>query len=150
MRNGWLVRRESPVGVLHGDADRLFDEVFGAFVPEFRQRSKAWAPSLDVSENEDAITVRAEIPGVNPDDFEISIAEDVLTISGEKKEESEEQKGNVYRSERRFGSFSRSVLLSENVDREKVSAEYENGVLTVRLAKSEKAQPKKILVELKK
>ena len=96
------------------------------------------------------LRVRAEVPGVEPKDFDISVSGDVLSISGEKKEESEERRGNVYRSERRFGSFRRHVRLPEAVDTDKIEAEYDKGILTIRLAKSEKVVGRRIPVSLKK
>jgi HSP20 family protein len=110
----------------------------------------AWAPLLDVSETDDEIQVSAEIPGIDPKEFDISVTGNVLTISGEKKEESEERKGNVFRSERRFGSFRRSITLPDSVDTEKVSADYDRGVLTVHLPKTEKAAAKRIPVSVSK
>jgi HSP20 family protein len=86
---------------------------------------------------------------VSAEDFDISVMDDVLSISGEKKEESEETGDNFHRKERRFGSFRRSIALPAGVDTEKISAEYNRGVLTVRLAKVEKAVPKKIEVSEK-
>jgi HSP20 family protein len=105
---------------------------------------------LDVSDSADQIVVRAEVPGVDPKDFDISVSGDVLAICGEKREQSEERRGNVYRSERRFGSFRRSVRLPESVDADKIEAEYDKGVLTIRLSKSEKAVGRRIHVSLKK
>jgi HSP20 family protein len=151
MKNGWLVRAREPVGMLRGELDRVLDEVFGEFLPELRARPASWAPTLDVSDGEEEIMVRAEISGMDPEDFDISVSDGVLSISGEKtEEESQEQKENFYRKERRFGNFCRSILLPDSVDAEKISAEYDKGVLTIRLAKKEKAVPKKIRVMQKK
>ncbi len=150
MKNGMLVRRVHPGSFVRSELDRVFDDVFGGFVPGLSASGSGWGPSLDVSESDTAITVKAEIPGVNVDDFDISVVDDVLSISGEKKEESEESGDDFYRRERRFGSFRRSIALPDAVDAEKISAEYDRGVLTVRLAKVEKAVPKKIQVKDKK
>lgn len=150
MKNGLLVRRVHPAGVVRSELDRVFDDVFGGLVPGLRTSGAGWVPSLDVRESDDEITVQAEIPGVTAEDFDISVIDDVLSISGEKKEESEEKGDNFYRKERRFGSFRRSIALPAAVDTEKISAEYDRGVLMVRLAKIEKAVPKKIQVKEKK
>jgi HSP20 family protein len=148
---------ESAITRFHSEVDRLFERFFGEsfwgssrFFPEWRPWALSWTPSLDVSESEDAITVRAEVPGVDPKDIDISVSGDVLIISGEKKEEREERRENYYRAERSFGSFRRSIPLPASVDRDKISAEYEKGVLTVRLAKSEQAVAKRIPINLKK
>jgi len=150
MKNGLLVRRMHPAGFVRSELDRVFDDVLGGFVPALRTSGAGWLPSLDVSESEDGIAVQAEIPGVDAEDFDISVIDDVLSISGEKKDESEEKGDNFYSKERRFGSFRRSIALPAAVDTEKISAEYDQGVLTVRLAKVEKVLPKKIQVTEKK
>jgi HSP20 family protein len=141
----------------HSEIDRLFERFFeqpawggSRLAPEAWSRSGVWSPSLDVSETSDEIVVRAEAPGVDPKDFDISVSGDVLAICGEKREQSEEHRGNLYRSERRFGSFRRSVRLPESVDADKIEAEYDKGVLTIRLSKSEKAVGRRIPVSLKK
>ena len=144
MKNGLLVRRVHPGGVVRSELDRVFDDVFGGLVPGLRTSGAGWVPSLDVRESDDEITVQAEIPGVSAEDFDISVIDDVLSISGEEKGD------NFYRKERRFGSFRRSIVLPAAVDTEKISAEYDRGVLMVRLAKIEKAVPKKIQVKEKK
>jgi HSP20 family protein len=149
MKNGMLVRRVRPAAYVRGELDRVFDDVFGGFVPGLRTSGAGWLPSLDVSESEDEITVQAEIPGVNPEAFDISVIDDVLSISGEKADENEEQGENFHRKERRFGSFRRSIALPDTVDTENITAEYDRGVLTIRLAKIEKVLPKKIRVNEK-
>jgi HSP20 family protein len=137
---------------LHDEVDQLFgrffDDPFGGTFGLTREAG--WAPLLDVSETDDEIQVSAEIPGIDPKEFDISVTGNVLTISGEKREESEERKGNVYRAERRFGSFRRSITLPDSVDTEKVSADYDRGVLTVHLPKTEKAAAKRIPVSVSK
>lgn len=119
------------------DLERLFDRFLG--LPESSQAALAstvFTPSLDVHETEKDFQIRLEIPGMDEKEIDISVSRDVLTISGEKKEEKEENVKGVYRVERRFGSFSRSVRLPENcVDTEKAEAAYKNGVLTVKLPK---------------
>lgn len=148
---------ESAITRFHSEVDRLFERFFGEpfwggfrLLPGWRPWAAGWTPSLDVSETEEAVTVRAEVPGVDPKDIDISVSGDVLVISGEKREEREERHENYYRAERSFGSFRRSVPLPASVDRDKISAEYDKGVLTIRLAKSEKAVAKRIPVSVKK
>ncbi|MGD8868091.1 MAG: Hsp20/alpha crystallin family protein [Gemmatimonadales bacterium] len=147
----------SALARFHSEIDHLFERFFedplwsgSRLSPELQGWTGAWLPSLDVSEAADEYVVRAEVPGVDPKDFEISVSGGVLSISGEKKEESEERRGSVYRSERRFGSFRRSVRLPDAVDADKIEAEYDKGILTIRLAKSEKAVGRRIPVSLKK
>ncbi|MGD8698482.1 MAG: Hsp20/alpha crystallin family protein [Gemmatimonadales bacterium] len=147
----------SALARFHSEIDDMFQRFFddplwggSRLIPESRVWAGSWSPSLDVSEGADEFVIRAEVPGVDPSDFEVSVTGDVLSISGEKKEESEERRGNVYRSERRFGSFRRNVRLPEGVNADKVEAEYDKGVVTIRLAKGEKAVGRRIPVSLKK
>ena len=147
----------SALARFHSEIDHLFERFFdeplwggSRLIPESQSWAGAWSPSLDLSEGSDEFVVRAEVPGVDPKDFEISVSGDVLSISGEKREESRERRGNVYRSERRFGCFRRDVRLPEAVNADKIEAEYDKGILTIRLAKSEKAVGRRIPVSLKK
>ena len=142
-----------PLTRFRSEMDRLFDRFWGeplagtAGFPADRWQAFGWSPSLDVTEHDNEVAVRAEMPGVDPEDLDLSISGDVLTLSGEKKESSEERDGNFFRAERRFGSFRRSIQLPASVDPDKVEAEYENGVLTVRMEKAETAKPKRIPVK---
>jgi HSP20 family protein len=108
-----------------------------------------WSPAMDVAENDKELTVRAELPGVDPKELDISVAGNQLVISGEKKESSETQEKDFYHSETRYGSFRRTIALPEGVDTENVDAQYANGVLTLRLNKIAPAAAKKIEVKVK-
>jgi len=139
----------APLHQLRTEMDRLFDRFFGGslgFLGEPFGRTQAWMPSLDVSETDADITVRAEVPGVDAKDIDIQVSGQVLTISGEKKESTESKGENYYHAERSFGSFRRSVQLPTSVDAEKVLAEYKNGVLLIRMKKEKGAVPKRISV----
>lgn len=113
--------------------------------PGFRA---GWSPSLDVYEDEDKVTVQVELAGLKKEDFAISLQDDTLTISGERKSGSKNGEGESFRSERVFGAFSRTVALPAPVQGDKVSASYRDGVLTVVLPKAEEAKPRKIEVGL--
>ncbi|HEC21863.1 MAG TPA: Hsp20/alpha crystallin family protein [Chloroflexi bacterium] len=106
--------------------------------------------AMDMYETDDALVVKAVLPGVNPDDIEINVTGDVLTIRGEIKEEEETEKRNYHYRERRFGSFSRSVALPVPVEADKAEAEFEHGILTLTLPKVEEVKPKVITVKAKK
>jgi HSP20 family protein len=110
--------------------------------------STGWAPALDVHEDVEKVTVQVELAGMKKEDFDISLQDDVLTISGERKAESEKREGESFRSERVFGSFSRTVTLPAPVQTDAVKAAYQDGILTVTLPKAEEAKPRKIQVEL--
>jgi HSP20 family protein len=107
-----------------------------------------WSPALDVFEDESKITVKLEVAGVKKEDFDISLEGDLLTISGERKAESETREGESLRSERTFGPFSRSITLAAPVKADEINAVYEEGTLTLTLPKTEEAKPKKIHVSL--
>jgi HSP20 family protein len=139
----------SPISSFRNEMDRLFDRFFGGAWDLAREGAFPWAdwmPSIDVSETDTEVVVRAEVAGVAPKGIDVSLSGQVLTIAGEKKESTETQSENCYRSERRFGSFRRSLQLPASVDTEKVSAEHKNGVLTIRFKKLQSAQPKRIQV----
>jgi len=104
-------------------------------------------PSLDLSETDGAIEVKLDLPGVKPEEIDIEVRGDMLYVRGEHKEEKEEKGKTFHRVERRSGTFSRSVTLPCAVDQEKVSAECRDGVLTVKLPKSEESRTKKIKVK---
>lgn len=107
------------------------------------------ALAVDMYETDDDVVVKTALPGIDPDDVEISVTGDSLTIKGETKAEEEVEKGNYVCRERRFGAYSRSLTLPVSVKAEKAEAEYENGVLTLRLPKVEEAKPKAIQVKVK-
>lgn len=107
-----------------------------------------WTPPLDVYQDKDNVFVKTELPGLKKEEIEISLHEGVLSIGGERKREEESQKGEVFRSERFFGRFQRSVTLPATVDSTKVTAAYKDGVLTVTLPKAEEAKPKQIQVNV--
>jgi HSP20 family protein len=104
------------------------------------------APSADVMETENEIRVLVELPGMSPDDVELNLENNVLTISGEKREErrEEDRENRWHLSERRYGRFSRSFVLPRDVEQERIAAQFENGVLSVSIPKSDKAKPRRI------
>jgi HSP20 family protein len=140
------------LSTLRSDMDRLFDafvrEPFGALDWSFGS-SGAWSPAVDLAESDTEYTVRAELPGLDPDDLNVSVTENQLTLSGEKRETSEKKEEGYYHSESRYGSFCRSIPLPGAIDSSQVDAEYKNGVLTVHLAKSPENTPKHIDVKVK-
>jgi HSP20 family protein len=107
-----------------------------------------WSPALDVFDDKDSLVVKVELPGLKKEEINLSLHEGVLTISGERKRETEKKEGQTFRSERYFGKFQRSVTLPTAVDGNKVSAAYKDGILTVELPKAEEAKPKQIAVSV--
>jgi HSP20 family protein len=133
-----------------GELDRLFDSFFHGATPWDERPWGAlstWGPPLDVEETDKEVLVRAEIPGVTADDLQLSINSNALVISGEKKETVKRPEGGYVYQERRYGSFRREVPLPSAVNPDDVKAEYKDGVLHVRLKKSQEALPKRIPIK---
>lgn len=107
-----------------------------------------WSPLVDITEDEKEYVIKAELPEVKKEDIKLNVQDDVLTITGERKYEKEEKGKKYHRVERSYGSFLRSFTLPENADGTKVSAEYKDGLLMVRLPKSEQSKPKSIEVKV--
>jgi len=126
--------------------DRLFDESYRS-MEGWQPDGGAYPLALDISEDENEYTVKASIPGIDPDDLDISVTDNALTISGEIKSEEEKEGEQYHLRERRYGRFSRSVNLPAMVDSDKADANFENGVLTLHLPKSEETKPKRISVK---
>jgi len=128
------------------ETDRLWDSFFerGPGAGETGQ----WYPSLDVTETKNDVVVKAEVPGMDPKDIDISLSNGVLTIKGEKKQEREEGEGDYHLAERIFGAFTRAIQLPAEVQSDKIEATYKNGVLKVILPKSEEAKKKEIKIKV--
>ena len=128
--------------------NRLFRESYG---PEGREESlttTTFAPAVDVYEDEHNVTLKIEVPGIDEKDIDVRIENNVLTVHGERKFEKEEKEENFRRVERQYGSFTRTFTLPNTVDSEKVSANYEKGILKVTLPKKAEAKPKQIKVNV--
>jgi HSP20 family protein len=134
------------LGSLRREMDRLWDSFFGER-PLARAWEREWAPSLDVSETKDNFVVKAEVPGIDAKDIDISLTGDVLTIKGEKKQEKEEKEEDYHLVERSYGAFSRSIRLPAEVESTKIKASYKNGILRVTLPKSEKVKAKEVRIK---
>jgi HSP20 family protein len=107
----------------------------------------AWSPQVDIFENQDQIVLEAELAGMKPENVEISIENNVLTLHGERKFEKKDEGDNFHRVERSYGSFTRSFTLPPTVQSENANAEFENGVLRLTLAKREEAKPRRIEIK---
>lgn len=130
---------------LQDEMNRLFESSFGDRASNL---FGGWAPPIDVHQDNDNLTVVVELPGMKKEEIEISLHEGSLTISGERKNETQQKEGDQFRSERFFGRFQRTVHLPSAVDAAKVGAAYKDGVLTVTLPKAEEAKPKQIPVSV--
>ncbi len=134
---------------IRDEVNRLFDNFFTG-LPERRRGllEGEWAPSVDVAETDNEVVVTAELPGVEQDNVDITITDDVLTLKGEKKEEKEVKEKNYHRIERSYGSFQRSISLPAGVQADKAKATYKDGVLHITVPKAEEAKPKQIKINV--
>jgi HSP20 family protein len=145
----------SELGRWEREMERVFDDFIGRRVrPVWGDR---WwpgesiglsTPAVDLYEEKDEIVVKTELPGIAKDDIQVNVSDHLLTIKGEKKKEEETKEKNFYRSERSYGSFSRSVELPADVHGEKARASFKNGVLEIRLPKTEEAKKKEVKVKV--
>ncbi len=136
------------IATLRDEVERVFDTFFGRR-GLLAERDLAFVPAIDVEETDNEFIVKAELPGMEKKDIKISLTEDTLTISGERKREKEEKNKTYHRIEMAYGKFSRTIEFPCEVDPQKAKAVYKNGVLTVRIPKSEKSKPREIEIEVK-
>ena len=145
-----LVRYEpwNLLNQLHGDLDRLFSGRTGELSEETSNIATSdWAPAVDIKEDNDQYLIHADIPGVDPKEIEVSLENGVLTIKGERKSETREEREGYKRVERVRGTFFRRFSLPDTADSEKVSARSKDGVLEISIPKQEKASPRRISVK---
>jgi HSP20 family protein len=140
-----LRRHRAPVARPKRD---LFDWFLEDFeLPSFGTADGGWLPAFDVSETADEVIVKAELPGMDVKDIDLTLTDGLLTIKGERKMEKEDKRENYHRIERQFGSFSRTFNLGASVKADSIDAGYKDGILTVTLPKAEESKPKKIEVK---
>jgi len=143
----------SDIARLHEQVNRIFDERWNGW-DRWLARANGptpladFSPPVDVYEDAEGITLTAEIPGVAPEDVEVKVEDDTLTISGKRSLEREDKRDNYHRIERRYGTFLRSFTLPPSVDAERIRAENRHGVLSVFLPRKEEARPRKITVKV--
>jgi HSP20 family protein len=135
------------LNTLQDRVNRLFHESFSGGRDESLATS-SFAPAVDVYEDEHNVTLKIEVPGIDEKDIDVRVENNTLTVHGERKFEKEEKEENYRRVERQYGSFSRTFTLPNTVDTESVSADYEKGVLKIKLAKKAEAKPKQIKVNV--
>jgi len=150
----WRRKQDEPTAVgrqleFRREYEDLVNRFFGPD-PWFSSRlfGQGFSPAVDVKESETEFVIKAEIPGIAQEDLNVSLTGDVLTISGEKKEEKEEKGENLYRVERSFGSFSRSLKMPIEIQEDKIEANYKDGILTLKLPKAESTKKKSIDIKV--
>jgi HSP20 family protein len=134
--------------VLQDRMNRLFQDFTPRGTGEEEMTTGAFVPPVDIYEDEHSISLKAELPGVDPKDVDVRVENNTLTIKGERKFEKEEKEENFHRIERRYGSFVRNFTLPSTVDTDNVKADFENGVLKIQLQKRAEAKPKQIKVNI--
>ncbi|MFO8240258.1 MAG: Hsp20/alpha crystallin family protein [Dissulfuribacterales bacterium] len=139
----WRPLRE--LSNLRREMDDLWGNLTGE--KEFLPMKGEWMPAVDVSETKDSLIVKAEIPGMESKDIDVSLCGDLLTIKGEKKQKTEEKKENYHRIETHYGAFSRTIRVPVSVNSEKIKASYDNGVLKITLPKKEEVKAKQIEIK---
>jgi len=132
---------------LREEIDRLFESPMAEMTQSSHQFLSGWMPAIDLSEDKDHLYLKAELPGMKREDIEVSVHEGVLTLSGERKQDSRFAQAEVYRSERFLGRFQRTVTLPTLIDAEKVRATYKDGLLYITLPKAEESKPKHIEIK---
>ena len=132
---------------LRSEMNRLIDSFRGNEHHEQEIRS-SWVPATEVTETEEEILVTAELPGLRQEDVKVTVANNVLTIQGEKKSETEHKEGDVFRTERVYGAFSRSFTLPAGVASDKIEAKVKDGLLTLQIPKLDEVKPKQIEVKV--
>lgn len=147
------VRKDSdhPFAHFRKEFDDLFDNFFRSFdLQPFESTTGAFSPRIDVVDSEQEISIKAELPGMDEKDIDVSISRGVLTLRGEKKQEKEDKGRDYYRMERSYGSFSRSIQLPAEVDETKIKASFKKGVLDIAMPKTQKLaeETKKIKVKV--
>lgn len=138
------LNQRSPFYHLRDQLNRLFDASASRAPESFGD----WSPALDAFEDKDKYVVSLELPGLKKEDISVTVQDGVLTVSGERKREQETTSGNVHRTERYYGKFTRSVSLPPTAKADQVAASYKDGVLHVELPKAEEAKPKSIEVKV--
>jgi HSP20 family protein len=128
--------------------NRMLDEAFSnlPFQEQGNVITSTWFAPTDVSEDQNSLQISMELPGVSPEDVRLSLENNILTIRGEKRQQSEENNERIHRFERTYGVFERTFALPNTVDADKIEARFENGVLLVRIPKAERARPREIRV----
>jgi HSP20 family protein len=144
----FLARRD--FSTLQDRMNRIFRESFSPEGSDEALTTSNFAPPVDVYEDEHNITLNIEVPGIDEKDINVSVENNTLTVRGERRFEKDEKEENYHRVERMYGSFARSFTLPNTLDPEQVSADYEKGVLKIRLAKKVEAKPKLIKVNVEK
>ncbi len=147
----WMIRRDPvrDLKAVHHEFNRIFGEELPRLLNNEEGLRGGWSPGVDIYEDQESIVLEADLPGIKPGDFKLSIENYRLTLSGERKFEKEEKLENYHRVERNYGSFTRTFTLPSTVKMDEVKAEFKDGVLRVTLPKREEVKAREIQVAVK-
>ena len=145
---GLILWKNQEINRLRRDMDRLFDRLWDDFGMPLSTRVEREMPSIDLSETEDTLIIRAEVPGVNPEDIDISITDNILAIKGEMRQGDNEERGDYHRRERRYGFFSRTLRLPCKILADDVQAIYKKGVLSIVMPKCKEVSTPQIRIKI--
>jgi HSP20 family protein len=145
-----LIRWEpvAELNTIQTEMNRLFNTFFDQSAPGARGAGRRWIPAMDLIETADQYVLRADLPGMSEEDVNVQLQDSVLTVSGERKAESEQQQEGYYRLERAFGAFSRSLTLPEGVNPDGVKAHFDRGVLEITIPKPEQKKPRQVRISV--
>jgi HSP20 family protein len=145
-----LIRWEpvAELNTIQTEMNRLFNTFFDQPAPGGRGAGRRWIPAMDLIETGDQYVLRADLPGMSEEDVNVQLQDSVLTVSGERKAESEQQQEGYYRLERAFGAFSRSLTLPEGVNPDGVKAHFDRGVLEITIPKPEQKKPRQVRISV--
>ena len=144
------IKQWQPRGLMRSpfrDLAREMEDTFGRFFPAWSSEERGWMPAIDMVDQNDEIVVKADLPGLDEKDIEVTVQDGTLTIRGERKAEKEEKKEDYYYAERSYGAFMRSLPLPRGVDADKVKATFKKGVLEVHLPKAKEAKGKTVEIK---
>ena len=144
-----IIWKKQEINKFRREMDRLVDSLWDEFPTPVYQRANRDIPSIDLTETKDNLIVTVEVPGINPEDLDISMTENVLTIKGEMKEETAEEGENFHQAERRYGSFFRTLELPCRITTEEVQAEYRKGILTIVMPKCKQDRSREVKVKIR-
>lgn len=144
-----IIWKKQEINKFKREMDRLVDRLWDEFPTPFYRRATRDIPSIDLTETRDNLIVTVEVPGINPEDLDISMTENVLTIKGEMKEDTADEGGDSHWAERRYGSFSRTLELPCRIKTEEVEAEYRKGILTIVMPKCEQDRSREVKVKIR-
>mgnify|MGYP001170870697 CR=1 FL=1 len=146
---GLIVWKNQEINKLRRDMERLFDRLWDEFpMPRFPQTTRE-IPFIDISETVDTLIIRAEVPGIIPEDLDISMTEDILAIKGTMEQDAVHEGENYHRTERRYGSFSRTLQLPCRIKTDDVRADYQKGIITIIMPKCKPNKPREVKIIIK-